>query len=149
MMGVFVQLNEGSHMAEVKPIGYVICENGCWEWVGGLNSNGYGKMKLGKASAGAHRVVYEMHRGPIPEGLHLDHLCRKPDCVNPDHLEPVTNRENMMRGENFAAKNAAKTHCHRGHPFEGDNLIVIKRSTPGRNCRTCRDYLQNAQKEAP
>lgn len=69
--------------------------SGCWLWAGADNGGGYGKFR-GKY---AHRVSYEMRNGAIPEGLHLDHLCRVPCCVNPDHLEPVTNQENARRGE--------------------------------------------------
>jgi hypothetical protein len=82
-----------------------------------------------------HRVVYEALVKPIPVGLVLDHLCRVRHCVNPAHLEPVTQRENVLRGETAPAANKAKTHCVRGHPFSGQNLILRKSGV--RECRTC------------
>lgn len=73
---------------------------GCWLWDHHTSDKGYGQLR--ERSSGrtikAHRYFYELHRGPIPDGLHLDHLCRNPRCVNPDHLEPVTNGENQRRG---------------------------------------------------
>ncbi|MDP9224875.1 MAG: HNH endonuclease [Actinomycetota bacterium] len=83
----------------------------------------------------AHRVAYELLVGPIPEGLTLDHLCRNTSCVNPQHLEPVTVRENVLRGMGWGAKNKRKTHCHRGHPFDAKNTLRIPGGT--RKCRTC------------
>lgn len=68
--------------------------SGCWLWDGADNGSGYGKFR----GRYAHRVSFEMHKGPIPQGMHLDHLCRVPCCVNPSHLEPVTNAENARRG---------------------------------------------------
>lgn len=72
-------------------------DNGCWEWQGELNSNGYGRVWRNNKRIMAHRGFYELHRGPIPEGLELDHLCRNKPCVNPAHLEPVTHAENVRR----------------------------------------------------
>src|SRR5580698_2584776 len=75
----------------------------CWNWKGG-KTNGYGCFQIAKVNFRAHRLAYELLRGPIPTGLHLDHLCRNRSCVNPDHLEPVTQRENTLRGEGIAAQ---------------------------------------------
>ena len=106
MMGVFVEVDSPGwkHLR-----GYVIQENGCWEWIGLKQpsdsylrpDNGYGRWR-GRA---AHRVMYEMLVGPIPEGMELDHLCRFKACVNPAHLQPVTHAENVRRTprELFAA----------------------------------------------
>ncbi|KAB2977369.1 HNH endonuclease [Streptomyces sp. SS1-1] len=99
-------------------------------------------MKLGGRYQMAHRVAYQEIVGPIPEGLQLDHLCRVRHCVNPAHLEPVTSRENTLRGENLVAINAAKTHCKRGHLFDAANTYRWRNS---RICRECR-RLRSATK---
>ena len=106
----------------------------CWVWTAS-RTKGYGMIRSGRTNAYAHRVAYELSVGPIPEGLHLDHRCRRPHCVNPAHLEPVTNAENVRRG-NAGLLQARKTHCKQGHPFEGDNLIIRADGT-GRACREC------------
>lgn len=121
-------------------------EDECWEWSGYRQKYGYGRTSLHGKRVLAHRAVYEMLRGPIPDALPLDHLCRNPPCCNPNHLEPVTHRVNILRGEAFSATNARKTHCMRGHPLWGENLYVIP-STGGRVCRTCRRTSQRAYKE--
>lgn len=94
----------GSHRHRMRGLAYRLNEaytvdpDGCWRWHRALTSAGYGYVRVRGVLQPAHRVVYELHRGPIPEGLHLDHLCRNPPCVNPDHLEPVTETENIRRG---------------------------------------------------
>lgn len=108
----------------------------CWLWTGARNTAGYGHLRVNGPQAIAHRFAYELLVGPIPAGLHLDHLCRNHGCVNPAHLEPVTCRENLMRGEGFAAVNAAKTHCPRNHEY--DLLNTYFTSDGKRMCRTCR-----------
>lgn len=85
----------------------------------------------------AHRVSYEIANGPIPDGMVLDHLCRNPACVNPAHLDAVPQRENVRRGFH-----GSKTHCLRGHPLSGENLIT--RKTGGRVCRAC-NYAQSIE----
>jgi hypothetical protein len=110
----------------------------CWEWTGSLRE-GYGRVYLGRNRLGqAHRVVYEALVGPIPEGMDLDHLCRNPCCVNPAHLEPVTRRENLIRGDTHIARNVKKTHCPKGHPYSGDNLYIYQGKEFGRQCQICR-----------
>ena len=90
----------------------------CWVWKGAPIKNGYGQYRRkGTRSCYVHRLVYEALVGPIPEGKFLDHLCRNRLCVNPGHLEIVTNRENVLRGVGPTAVNAQKTHCKRGHPL--------------------------------
>lgn len=107
----------------------------CWPFRGGVNRvTGYGSSHL-FGQSNAHRVAYFLTKGPIPEGLTLDHLCRNRQCVNPAHLEAVPHRINILRSPTAApAVNARRTHCKHGHPFSGDNLIVTKH---GRRCRTC------------
>lgn len=119
-----------------------LTDGGCIVWIGGLNGVGYGQFYRGKRFRGdtgktyAHRWSYEYHVGPIPEGLELDHLCRNPACVNPEHLEPVTPQVNKLRGTSPAAIHARKTHCPAGHPYAGTNLYVYP-TTGIRRCREC------------
>lgn len=122
---------------------YVHKTDGCWLWTGGLMNKGYGTFWAGR-SLRAHRVAYELCIGPIPEGLTLDHLCRVRRCVNPAHLEPVTIRENVMRGEGITAALAARDYCVNGHPLTGDNLRIDAHGH--RRCRTCGRAKQAAYK---
>lgn len=112
--------------------------SGHWMWTGARASRdkAYGAATLDKRVQPAHRVAWQLYRGPIPEGLVIDHLCRVTLCVNPDHLQPATGQLNTLRGDAPSAVNAAKTHCVNDHPFEGDNLII--RASGSRDCRTCR-----------
>jgi hypothetical protein len=105
--------------------------DGCWVWNGAPMNTGYGQYR----NRLAHRLVYELLVGPIPESLTLDHLCRNRICVNPAHLEPVTFKENVLRGESLPARNARKTHCPQGHPYDEENTYVSPRGW--RQCRTC------------
>lgn len=111
-----------------------ITDSGCWIWCGSLSPSGYSQMTVQQKTVRAHRWSYERFVAPIPDGLVIDHLCRNPSCVNPNHLEPVTQRENTLRGISPAAKNAKKTHCIHGHEFTDANTIW-KGGT--RACRTC------------
>jgi HNH endonuclease len=113
----------------------VEAESGCWLWGAETDRDGYGRIKIGGIRAMAHRASYEALTGPIPHGLQLDHLCRVRNCVRPDHLEPVTNQVNALRGEGPTAVNATKTHCPKGHPYDAEN--TIKRPCGRRTCRTC------------
>lgn len=113
----------------------------CWIWTK-PNDQGYGLIGSGGRTVRAHRFAYEHFIGPIPEGLELDHLCRRPSCVNPLHVEPVTHHENMLRGKrgrNAGKWELAKTHCPHGHPYVGDNLrvVVYKNGIAKRFCRAC------------
>lgn len=108
---------------------------GCWLWTGHINQDGYGRICRGGESKSAHRTSYEVFRGPIPDGLVLDHLCRVRHCVNPDHLEPVSIAENIRRGEGVAVQHAAKTHCVHGHEFTPENTLT--HHSGSRGCRAC------------
>lgn len=122
-------------------------QSGCWNWIGFQDGKGYGRVSLLGRPRPAYRVAYEMYCERIPEGMHLDHLCRNPKCCNPDHLEPVTPAENTRRGK--AAEVARdrwlhKSHCKNGHPFSGENLIITEKQ---RICRTCRTLRKRAYRE--
>jgi hypothetical protein len=133
----------------VNPADLARCEqkierqaDGCWAWTGALTQRrprggwGYAIADIGGKTTQVHRAMYEHHRGPIPDGLTLDHLCRVRRCVNPAHLEPVTGQENTLRGVGPTAENAVKTHCPKGHSYEGLNLYIDKSGR--RHCRECR-----------
>ena len=109
-------------------------KTGCWIWQGTGNRQGYGMIRYDGRPQPAHRVAYEIMVGPIPAGMTLDHLCRVPRCINPNHLEIVTHRINVLRGIGPTAKNAKKKACLQGHDLTGRNLITRR---DGRECRTC------------
>ncbi len=103
----------------------------CIPWSGAVDRHGYGRKQVGRKWKLAHRVEWERLRGPIPEGLTIDHLCRNRSCVNVEHMEPVTVRVNVLRGVGATAQNARATHCKAGHP-----LTQIE-SSGKRGCRIC------------
>lgn len=105
-----------------------VTESGCWIWLGN-QSHGYGYLSVKGKRTRAHRFSYEHHIGAIPEGLVLDHLCRNPCCVNPYHLEAVSQQENRKRQAD------AITHCKRGHKFSKENTYFYNGA---RCCKTCR-----------
>lgn len=109
-------------------------ETGCWNWTGSKHERGYGHIHRNGTILQAHRVSYEIFKQTIPKNHDLDHLCRNEKCVNPSHLEPVSHRENVLRGISPLAKQAQQTHCKRGHPLSGKNLYVNNGS---RRCQTC------------
>jgi len=123
----------------------------CWIWTGGHGGHGgrYGVCGLNRKSVFVHRFAYEYCRGPIPEGLTIDHVkargCQSPLCFNPDHLEIVTRIENVMRGDGACVKNARKTHCKSGHLLSGANLRI--RTGGGRECKECRRITRIEKRE--
>ena len=123
-------------------------ENGCWPWIAARTKAGYSWINWRCKPQLAHRVIYELIVGPIPEGLQIDHLCRVRHCVNPAHLEPVTNRENGLRGVSPAALHAAQTHCKNGHEFTPDNTLIRRKPKFARVCATCKRAADRAHYEA-
>lgn len=105
----------------------------CWLWTAST-IKGYGAFRLENQTVYAHRIAWEAVHGPIPAGVEIDHLCSVPRCVNPDHLELVTHAENVRRGRG-GDHQAAKTHCPKGHPYEGDNVRTYEGR---RRCLTCK-----------
>ena len=117
---------------------------GCWLWTSYL-TNGYGDIRIDSKMAAAHRVAYELAVRPIPDGLHIDHLCRNRGCCNPAHLEAVTHYENTRRAW------ALMTHCRRGHPFDEENTHweVNRLGNLARRCRACsRDRARERRRKA-
>lgn len=110
-------------------------DKGCWVWQRMKNRKGYARIRWNGKIIEIHRMAYEAFIGPIPEGLVIDHLCRNPSCLNPEHLEAVTHKENTLRGNAPSALYAKQTHCKHGHPLSGANLRVEKDG--GRTCKTC------------
>lgn len=119
-----------------------VTESGCVLWVGTTNQKGYGRFWCDqkKALVSAHRFAYERERGPIPEGLTIDHLCRVTGCVRVEHLEVVDNRTNVLRGDNPPARHARQTHCKWGHPLDIENT---RTTSGGRVCRRCEQQRKN------
>lgn len=137
---------------------------GCWIWQGSINAEGYGTTTAPtrRGTTHAHLAVWWVFNGSVQDGLQLDHLCHTADssclggnscrhrrCVNPEHLEPVTPRENTLRARAPSARFSRRTHCDNGHPLEGQNLAI--RTDGARKCRTCHAaYMRrwNAERKA-
>lgn len=116
------------HYIEISP-------SGCWEWSGGTNSEGYGNFSLKNQAVKAHRYSFGYFKGEIPKGFVVDHLCRNHKCVNPDHLEAVSNKTNIIRGVGLASQESKRTHCPFGHEYTEDNIYRTKNKY--RNCKAC------------
>lgn len=144
---------EGRLLAKIDRRG----EDECWPWAAARHASGHGRFKSpdGRHES-AHLSVYRYFVGEVPDGMELDHLCHTRDescpggstcphrgCVNPAHLEPVTVKENRLRGRSFSAVNARKTHCPQNHPLGGDNLVASK--LPWRVCKTCHYARERAR----
>lgn len=115
----------------------------CWLWVGRCGPDGYGHFNHLRRQRQAHRWLWIALNGPLADDVQLDHLCRVRNCVNPDHLEPVTAQVNTLRGIGPSAENARKTHCKRGHEFSPENTYVYHSR---RHCRTCRRIADQARR---
>jgi hypothetical protein len=129
---VSARMTPGRRFAYQVSVGW---PGGCWMWEGSKRRGGYGRVSVDGQTRLVHRWAYEEFVGPIPAGLTLDHLCRNRACVNPDHLEPVTLRENTLRGTGPTSTNATKDACPKGHPFDEANTWL---HNGRRYCRTCR-----------
>lgn len=119
----------------------------CWLWTGSTTPNGYGHIYVSGQHPTAHSVAWVLDTGlDLPVGIVVDHLCRTRSCVNPEHLEAVTYRENTLRGNatGNGEHNRRKTECPRGHPYAGENLITTKR---GRDCRTCASMSKRLRRQ--
>ncbi len=125
-------------------------DGACWIWQGSRNDRGYGKVLLNNPRLiYAHRLAHLALVGPIPSGAEIDHLCRNPPCVNPEHLEAVSHTTNVRRGESVAASRAralARTHCRRGHEMTDQNKVLRVNGTY--DCRTCRRIRKQRQRVA-
>jgi hypothetical protein len=117
----------------------------CWVWLANKNPQGYGLFRNNGGEAGAHRFAYRHLVGDIPCGLQLDHLCRNPACVNPAHLEPVTARENIRRGNGMGGRHARNPFCAMGHALAGSNVKL--EAGRWRRCRICRTAQEKAKRK--
>lgn len=117
----------------------------CWLWHGAHTGNGYGRFDTDGHYL-AHRFSYELHKGPIPYGLVIDHLCRVRNCVNPAHLEAVTQRENIIRGE-LGKEREKSTHCGNGHEYTSENTYWHQRKGKRGRFRTCIACLRQRTRE--
>lgn len=118
--------------------------SGCWLWTGKIDKQGYGRTGLHTKLA--HRVLYVEAFGEHAHGLELDHKCRVRCCCNPHHLEAVTHRVNMLRGETIVARCAKATHCPKGHPYDDENTRICPRGH--RRCRACHRNGESARARA-
>lgn len=117
----------------------------CWLWTSFTDRDGYGQFKIGK-TVSAHRLAFQLHGGTLIDGLELDHLCRVRNCVNPDHLEQVTPRVNVLRSTAPTAQHARKTACPQGHPYDEANTYRRPGNPNSRQCRICKaENLRRAQ----
>jgi len=132
--------------------------DGCWSWTGALDTSGYGRVFMGGKQMSVHRLMYEWHCGPIPEGYEIDHtchtdacpggVCEHRRCCNPEHLDAVPKAVNVARGQGHASsarRAARRTHCPSGHPYDSQNTLVTPDGS--RKCRTCHRDRERARRQ--
>ena len=119
----------------------------CWLWTAYKNPLGYGQFGVGYRVVYAHRFSYEIHKGVIPDGLELDHLCRVPSCVNPEHLEAVTRRENHLRGNHPSIQIYHSGRCGKGHERTPENTYIWSGNPRKRFCRVCKKLFMRKWKK--
>lgn len=124
---------------------YVCPITGCWLWAGSCTERDYPTVRWNGATRRTHRVVYQVLVAEIPPHLELDHLCRMRQCVNPEHLEPVTHRINTLRGDTFQRSNSVKTECPAGHPYDG--AYQRRNGSVMRTCSICARRNKRAYKQ--
>lgn len=135
--GGFLVGNQYTHLSlEERFWAKVNKTDDCWLWTA-TTAHGYGNFRFDGKMVRAHRFAYTLLVGPIPAGLEIDHLCRIRACVNPFHLEPVTHRENGLRGDGVAGRRHRQTHCLRGHIFDETNTYRTPTRPATRTCLTC------------
>lgn len=141
-------LNEDLTLGEIKAR-CIITENGCWIWPRTYR-NGYGRISIRKHYHLMHRITYAKANGSIPKGFEIDHfVCNNRPCCNPEHLKATSSRDNNLRSGGCAAINARKTHCKRGHPLSGKNLVSgIYDGTAYRRCRICTNAANSRNSKA-
>ena len=131
---------QGKRNNHADLLSFVNVSSGCWLWFGIVNKKGYGKFRLSGKFVGAHRAAYELFKGEIPSGKWVLHTCDVPNCVNPEHLYTGTQSDNerdkVSRGRHHHVK---KTHCPKGHPYSGHNLILEGPNKNKRKCRECKN----------
>lgn len=127
-------------LEEMRQCSIPVPESGCWIWLRAINTNGYGFACSDRQNWQAHRLAYTIAKGPIAPGLVIDHLCRVPLCINPNHLEAVPQLANILRGvgpQVQRERHASKTHCKRGHPFSAENTRRRPSNPDARICIVC------------
>lgn len=130
-------------------------ESNCWLWIGAISNTGYGNISIKindiRKTYLAHRYYYQQVKGIIPKGMILDHICRVRNCVNPEHLEPVTQQENVLRGDFpkiAGAYQRNKIKCKRGHIYSEENTRIKFKGKY--KCRECQKYnKRNLSKNYP